>query len=116
MKRTPLIPRSLTAFLPALVLAGAAQAQLHPLARDPAQLATYGQSAAAMSFIASAVAGLGSCDGTLEFRDRPSDGVKILEIVCPGGEEPRFARLTFIRLKGEDGRVSLRPFRIEFLP
>jgi len=109
-------PRSLAALLPALVLAGAAQAQLHPFARDPAQLETYGQSAAAISFIAAAVAELDSCDAPLIFRDRPSDGLIIMEIICPGGDEPRFARLTFIRLKGEDGRMSLRPFRIEFLP
>lgn len=91
-------------------------AQLAPEARQPARLARYAESGATLSFVASAVSVLDDCATPLEFRERRIDAVQILEILCPAGDETRFARLTFTRLADETGRIRLRPFRMEFLP
>ena len=90
-------------------------AQLSPEARQPARLARYAESGATLSFVASAVSALDDCTAPLEFRERRVDSVQILEILCQEGNETRFARLTFVRVS-EDGRIRLRPFRMEFLP
>ncbi|MFQ5438035.1 MAG: hypothetical protein ACE5DK_04300 [Paracoccaceae bacterium] len=96
--------------------AAAALAQVGPMAVQSANLESYAQHGAALGFVATAITGLGNCPAPLEFRDVRRGSVQILEITCPAGAETRFARLTFVRVPDGDGAVTLRPFRIEFLP
>ncbi len=106
----------LRVFLLVILLPVAARAQLHPLASAPADLRNYVANATALSFMAAAVAELDDCRVPLEFREVRRDALQVLEIICAQGDEPRFARLTYLRVRQPDRRLRLIPFRIEFLP
>jgi hypothetical protein len=91
-------------------------AQVSPVTITPAKLSRYINNGTTLSFVASGVSALDDCASLLEFREARNGSVQILEILCTEGEEARFARLTFIRVSDERGRISLSPFRMEFLP
>jgi len=79
-------------------------------------LGKYLQSGSAASFVSAGVSAFDDCTVPLEFRETQKQALQILEILCTGGTEDRFARLTFIRLTDAQGRAGLSPFRIEFIP
>jgi len=111
--------RSLSAPLVGLLLGASvlvAQAQVSPVATDPADFRLYAANGASLAFVASGVSALDDCAQPLDFRESRRGSVQILEIICPGGKRPRFARLTFVRVKSARGVVGLSPFRVEFLP
>jgi len=96
--------------------APASRAQISPAAKKTAELLKYVRSATSLSFMASGVAALDDCTRPLEFREMRKGALQILEILCPNGDEARFARLTYVRYVSETGQARLSPFRIEFLP
>jgi len=108
--------RAALALLSFLLVASAATAQMRPLTTSPARLERYAVTGAALAFVASAVARLDDCAAPLEFQEKDRGSVQILEIICDQGDEPRFARLTFVRVKSTGNRLTLTPFRMEFLP
>ncbi len=91
-------------------------AQIGPVTRRPADLRKYVGKASSLSFMAAGVGALDDCQQPLEFREAQKGTLQILEIICRAGDEPRFARLTFVRYTSATGRLQLSPFRIEFLP
>ncbi len=113
--RTPLLAPVLASLIAASMVLPAL-AQISPTTITPADLRKYVSSSITLSFMATGVSALDDCATPLEFREARKGALQILEILCTSEDEPRFARLTFVRYKSQSGAQALSPFRIEFLP